>query len=154
MTEHEIKSLVDQAQIDSDLTALTAATDRHAPEELLALVGQKGYGWEITAITAGESTRWVPDGHIARDAKLQWSMYMLRGKTVTPPAIKRTEHGVYARVMGNAVIVEGWLRERGYHQAFAGSPHAVWVGDLCAGRMRLKAGNYHECDGCGYIPME
>jgi hypothetical protein len=154
MDEREIKSITDQAQIDSDLTALTATTDRHAPEEILALVGQKGDGWEITAITAGESTRWEPDGIIAPDAKLQWSMDRVSGKKVNPPAVRRTEQGYYARIMGNAVIVEAWLMERGYHRASAGSPHAVWIGSLCTGRMRLKAGNYHECDNCGYVPME
>jgi len=150
----DLDDLATQTQIDSDFVALTASSDRHAPEELLAIVGQKDNDWEITAITAGENARWEPDGPIAADVKLQWSMDRVSGKKVLPPSIKRVEQGYYASVMGNAVMVETRLRECGYHQASAGNPHAVWIGSLCAGKMCLKARGYHECDHCGYVPLD
>jgi hypothetical protein len=146
-----MKNIATQAQIDSDLKALTAISDRHAPEDLLALVGQKTDEWEITAIEAGEQTRWVPDGFVAPADKLQWSIDRACGKKVTPPAILRTDWGFYARVMGNAVLVESWLHERSYHKASARSANTVWIGEICAGVMSLKAGDYHECDVCGYV---
>jgi hypothetical protein len=151
MDNHDLQIQATQAQIDSDLKALTATTDPHAPEDLLALIGQKTDDWEITAINAGEQTRWVPNGFVAPDDKLQWTMDRLCGKTINPPAVQQTEHGYYARVMGNAVMVETWLKEHGYHRAFAGSPHAVWISSLCTGTMRLRVGDYHECEACGHV---
>lgn len=151
MRPEEIKSLADHAQIESDLKALAATTDRHAPQELLALVGQKGDGWEITAITAGKQTQCVPEGPpLSSAAKLKWTIDRACGKRVRPAAVTITEQGWYAYVVGNAVMLESWLHARGYHSAFAGSPTAVWIGALCPGRMRPKAG-YDECDACGHI---
>lgn len=154
MTPEEIKALIDHAQIDSDLKALTATTDRHTPQELLDLIGQRSDGWEITAITAGERTQWVPEGPpLSSEAKLKWSIdRVVYGKRVTPPAIQRTEQGYYVHVMGNAVMLQSWLQDHGYHGAFAGSPHAVWIGSLCPGRMLPKVG-YRQCDTCGHLSL-
>jgi hypothetical protein len=141
-----------QAQIDSDMKALTAPTDAAIPAELRSLVGQTGDGWEISAITSGKQTKWVPDGPLPEGtSKYEWSMDRVSGKKVNPPAIQRVEQGYYARVMGCAVTVESWLREKGFHSAFAGSSNSVWIGESCTGKLRLMPGDYHQCDVCDYV---
>lgn len=146
------------AQITSDMAALMATTDGSIPQRLKQLIGQLSDAsstdaqWEITAIEAGKQSKYVPSGPLAPGyERYQWSMDRVSGKTVTPPAILQVEEGYYARVMGNAVALESWLRAEGYHAAFAGSPNAVWIGSRCPGKMRLKSAGYRECEHCGYI---
>lgn len=146
------EEMMTQAQIDSDLKALMSPTDPVVPSEIRSLVGQTGDGWEITAINAGTRTTFVPDGPLPEGmSKFEWSSARVRGEKIDPAAVRREEHGYYARVIGNAVFVESWLAEHGYHGAFAGSSHSVWIGEKCPGQLRLMPGDYHQCDVCGLV---
>jgi hypothetical protein len=147
-------------QAESDLKALTATTPEGVPDELRALVGRKGcqefpdMAWEITAVEPGTQTRWVPDGELPNGTTLSgWHWNRVYGRPVVPPSKQITESGYYARVMGNAVALEDWLRHHGWHNAFAGSPHAVWIGELCKGIMRPCSNTYgyEVCDVCDRI---
>lgn len=154
MTDAINKAMQD-AQINSDMRALMASTDGVIPADIKALIGQRGEGWEITAITAGEQIRHEPDGPLPNGVeKWQWQMSRVGGKELQPPSKLVVRQGYYVRVIGNAVSLESYLQSKGYHNAFAGSPDAVWLGDLCPGRMALRPGNYHECNACGHIDCD
>jgi hypothetical protein len=129
-----------------------ATTDGSIPTEIMRLLGQRGDDWGITAITPGTQRRYVPDGPLAPgQSKYTWSTDRVCGKKVTPPAIESVEDGYYARVVGNAIATEAWLRAQAWHSALAGSPNAVWLGTRCTGKMRLQSDNYYKCDQCGHI---
>lgn len=159
MADKKMDQIVTNAQIASDMSALLAATDGSIPADVKRLVGLRGDAaldnsqqWEITAVTAGAQRRYVPDGPLAPGQGMyQWMMARVCGDKLSPPAIERVEEGYYLRVIGNAICLESWLHEQGYHAAFAGSPSSVWLGARCAGKMRLQPGDYHKCDRCDYV---
>lgn len=143
--------LAASAQIDSDMTALLTSTDASIPAAMRGLIGKREGNWEIVSVTSGVQRRFEPSAHIPDPQKrCEWNMGMVCDKNVDPPAVLKVRHGYYARVLGNALSCERWLREQGYHWAFAGSPNAVWIGERCTGRMILQYGNWHQCNFCEY----
>jgi hypothetical protein len=122
MKHKDLTKLLVDAQITSDMSAMTATTDGSVPTVIKRLIGQRGDQWEITAITPGTQRRYVPASPLTTDRLYRWSADRLFGKQVTPPAAEVVEEGYYVRVMGNAVVAESWLRDRGWHSAYAGHP--------------------------------
>ena len=135
ITPEEAVALVSAEFAKAMREALESASDADIPAELatLALITEAITGQHITAIKRGQAERSLTEFPPDFD-RLAYHMRRFTGSLLPsdPAWVREAYTAYYFIVDGNPIMIERYLKDLGYREAFAGSPTACRVSDVTA----------------------